>query len=92
MNPDETIETRERAIVKEIVKREITIVSGLAFGCDSIAHQQAMIGGKTIAILPSPFNDILPAKNRDLAFKIVEEGGLLITEYYEKFKSKMEVK
>jgi DNA processing protein len=91
LNPDETIETRERAIVKEIVKREITIVSGLAFGCDSIAHQQAMIGGKTIAILPSPLNDILPAKNRDLAFKIVEEGGLLITEYYEKFKSKMEL-
>lgn len=91
LNPDETIEARERKIVEEIVKRDITIVSGLAFGCDSIAHQQAMIGGKTIAILPSPLNDILPAKNRDLAFEIVEEGGLLITEYYEKFKSKMEL-
>jgi len=91
LNPDETIEVRERKIVEEIVKRDITIVSGLAFGCDSIAHQQAMIGGKTIAILPSPLNDILPAKNRDLAFGIVEEGGLLITEYYEKFKSKMEL-
>lgn len=91
LNPDETIEIRERKIVEEIVKRDITIVSGLAFGCDSIAHQQAMVGGKTIAILPSPLNDILPAKNRDLAFEIVEEGGLLITEYYEKFKSKMEL-
>jgi len=91
LNPDETIETRERKIVEEIVKRDITIVSGLAFGCDSIAHQQAMVSGKTIAILPSPLNDILPAKNRDLAFEIVEEGGLLITEYYEKFKSKMEL-
>jgi len=91
LNPDETIETRERKIVEEIVKRDITIVSGLAFGCDSIAHQQAIIGGKTIAILPSPLNDILPTKNRDLAFEIVEEGGLLITEYYEKFKSKMEL-
>ncbi len=91
LNPDETIEARERKLVEEIVKRDITIVSGLAFGCDSIAHQQAVIGGKTIAILPSPLNDILPAKNRDLAFEIVEEGGLLITEYYEKFKSKMEL-
>ncbi|MBD3831517.1 MAG: DNA-processing protein DprA, partial [Arcobacter sp.] len=91
LNPDETIEIRERKIVEEIVKRDITIVSGLAFGCDSIAHQQAMVGGKTIAILPSPLNDILPAKNIDLAFEIVEEGGLLITEYYEKFKSKMEL-
>lgn len=91
LNPDETIEARERKLVEQIVKRGITIVSGLAFGCDSIAHQQAIIGGKTIAILPSPLNDILPAKNRDLAFEIVEEGGLLITEYYEKFKSKMEL-
>jgi len=91
LNPDETIEARERKIVEEIIKRDITIVSGLAFGCDSIAHQQAMAGGKTIAILPSPLNDILPAKNRNLAFEIVEEGGLLITEYYEKFKSKMEL-
>jgi DNA processing protein len=91
LNPDERIEIRERKIVEEIVKQDITIVSGLAFGCDSIAHQQAMVGGKTIAILPSPLNDILPAKNRDLAFEIVEEGGLLITEYYEKFKSKMEL-
>ena len=91
LNPDEKIEDRERRIVEEIAKRDITVVSGLAFGCDSIAHQQAMNSGKTIAILPSPLNDILPAKNRDLAFKIVEEGGLLITEYYEKFKSKMEL-
>ncbi|NCD42397.1 MAG: DNA-binding protein [Bacteroidia bacterium] len=91
LNPDETIESRERKVAEEIIKQDITIVSGLAFGCDSIAHQQAMIGGKTIAILPSPLNDILPAKNNGLACEIVEKGGLLITEYYEKFKSKMEL-
>ena len=91
LNPDETIEARERNLVSEIIKHNMTIVSGLAFGCDSIAHQQALIGGKTIAILPSPLNDILPAKNRGLAFEIIEKGGLLITEYYEPFKSKMEL-
>lgn len=91
LKPDKKIEDREKKIVKEIVKHEVTIVSGLAFGCDSIAHQQAILGGKTIAILPSPLNDILPAKNRDLAYKIIDQGGLLITEYYEKFKSKMEL-
>ena len=78
LNPDEKIEDRERRIVEEIAKRDITVVSGLAFGCDSIAHQQAMNSGKTIAILPSPLNDILPAKNRDLAFKIVEDDEDLI--------------
>jgi DNA processing protein len=91
LNPDEKIEGREKKIVEEIVKKEITIVSGLAFGCDSIAHQQAILGGKTMAILPSPLNDILPANNRGLAYEIVDQGGLLITEYYEKFKSKMEL-
>jgi DNA processing protein len=91
LNPDEKIESRERKIVEEISKQDITIVSGLAFGCDSIAHQQAIIYGKTIAVLPSPLNNILPAKNRDLAYEIVDKDGLLITEYYENFKSKMEL-
>lgn len=91
LNPDEAIEMREKRIVAEIVKRNVTIVSGLAFGCDSIAHKQALQGGKTVAVLPSPLNNIIPAKNKSLAFEIVEEGGLLITEYYDEFKSSMEL-
>ncbi len=91
LNPDETIENREQKIVAEIVKRGITIVSGLAFGCDSIAHKQALIGGKTVAILPSPLNNIMPAKNKSLAFEIVEDGGLLVTEYFDEHKSAMDL-
>ena len=91
LNPDETIEIRERKLVAEIVKRNVTIVSGLAFGCDTIAHKQALEGGKTIAILPSPLNNILPAKNKGLAFEIVNKGGLLVSEYYDDFKSSMEL-
>lgn len=91
LNPDEVIEKRERKIVKEIIKHDITIISGLAFGCDSIAHQEAIKGGKTIAILPSPLNNILPTKNRELAYEILKEKGLLISEYYEDFKGKYEL-
>jgi DNA processing protein len=91
LNPDEKIEIREQKIVAEIVKNDVTVISGLAFGCDSIAHKQALIGGRTVAILPSPLNNILPSKNKKLAFEIVEEGGLLVTEYYEEFKSAMEL-
>ena len=91
LNPDEKIEIREQKIVNEIVKSDIIIVSGLAFGCDSIAHKQALIGGKTIAVLPSPLNNIMPAKNKSLAFEIVEEGGLIITEYYDIHKSAMDL-
>lgn len=92
LNPEGDIEVREQNIVAEFVKNSATIVSGLAFGCDSISHQQALYSnGKTIAILPSPLNSILPARNKGLAYQIVEEGGLLVTEYGTDFKSQMEL-
>lgn len=92
LNPEGDIEERERKIVAEFVKNGATIVSGLAFGCDSISHQQALdSNGKTVAILPSPLNNIMPARNKGLAFQIVEEGGLLVTEYGSDFKSQMEL-
>lgn len=92
LNPEGDIEERERKIVSQLVKHGANIVSGLAFGCDSISHQQALdSNGYTVAILPSPLNNILPARNRGLAFKIVDEGGLLITEYGNDFKSQMEL-
>lgn len=92
LSPEGDIEERERKIVAEFVKNGATIVSGLAFGCDSISHQQALdSNGKTVAILPSPLSNILPARNKGLAFQIVEEGGLLITEYGNDFKSQMEL-
>jgi len=92
LNPVGDIEERERNIVAQFVKKGATIVSGLAFGCDSISHQQALdSNGHTIAILPSPLFNIMPARNKGLAFQIVEEGGLLVTEYGTDFKSQMEL-
>lgn len=91
LDPTEEIKNREERIVAELIKNNITIVSGLAFGCDSIAHMEALNGGKTIAILPNTLNKIMPAQNKGLAFQIVEEGGLLISEYYEDFKSSREL-
>jgi DNA processing protein len=92
LNPSGEIESRENNIVEQFVKHGATIVSGLAFGCDSIAHRQALDSqGKTIAILPSPLNNILPTRNKNLAFEIVETGGLLISEYGNDFKNQMEL-
>lgn len=93
LNPDGDIEEREKKIVAQFVRNGATIVSGLAIGCDSISHQQALdSNGKTVAILPSPLNNILPARNKGLAFQIVEEGGLLVTEYWDDFKNLMELR
>ena len=91
LNPDTSITTREQKIITEIIKRNVTIISGLALGCDTIAHQEALKGGKTVAILPSPLNNIMPSRNARLAHEIVEKGGLIITEYYDDFNSNMDL-
>lgn len=93
LNPTEEIEMREQKLVAEFVRRGATIVSGLALGCDSISHREALnSNGKTVAILPSPLTSILPASNKGLAFQIVDEGGLLVTEYGNDFKKQNGVK
>ena len=92
LNPDRDIEKIEQEVVSELVKNGATIVSGLALGCDSIAHRQTLrSNGKTVAILPSPLNHILPTKNLELANEIVRKNGLLITEYYADAQFKMEL-
>jgi DNA processing protein len=92
LNPDSDTEIIEKEVVAELVKNDATIISGLALGCDTIAHRQALnSNGKTVAILPSPLNNILPTTNKKLANEILSKNGLLITEYYEDPKSKMEL-
>jgi len=92
LNPNSDIEEVEKIVVSELVKNGATIVSGLALGCDSIAHKQALASnGKTIAILPSPLNNIMPATNKGLAEEIIKNDGLLITEYLTDAKSKREL-
>jgi DNA processing protein len=92
LDPDKDTELFERKVVSTFVDQGVTILSGLALGCDSIAHQEALMSdGKTIAILPSPINSILPKSNEMLAEEIVEKNGLLISEYYEKANSKKQL-
>ncbi len=69
---------------------DIAIVSGLAIGIDSIAHQAAINTGlKTIAVLGSGMgvNAIHPVAHIGLAKKILESGGCLLSEYEADFKA-----
>lgn len=73
-------------IIKDL-PQEFVIVSGLAKGIDSFAHSSALKSGKaTIAVLPSGIERIYPKENELLAKKIIENNGLLISEYPSKTK------
>lgn len=90
-NPDEKIIKRESNVVKKLTDNNLIIVSGLAIGCDSIAHRLCLENdGKTVAILPSQINKIYPSENKKLAEEIVQKNGLLITEYYKEPKTRYE--
>lgn len=64
------------------VNQGATIVSGLALGIDGQAHMSCLAeGGNTIAVLPCSVEKIYPPTHKALAENIVEQGGLLISEY-----------
>jgi DNA processing protein len=69
-------------LARELAGQGIVIVSGLALGVDALAHQAALeAGGLTIAVLPSPIEQLVPRSHVQLARRIVEQGGALISEY-----------
>ncbi len=75
-----------RSIAKEIAskfsKRGMVIVSGLAMGIDTAAHEGALAAkGQTVAVLAHGLDFIYPHQNENLAKKIVENGGAIISEY-----------
>ncbi|MEB6113340.1 DNA-protecting protein DprA [Kurthia gibsonii] len=69
--------------VKELVRNDVITVSGLALGTDIIVHQSTLYNqGKTIAVLPSAINNVIPKKHKPDAERILKNNGLLISEYY----------
>jgi DNA processing protein len=68
-------------IISELVDDDVMVVSGLAYGVDTCAHYASVkYGLKTAAVLAHGLHTIYPPVNRNLARKILDEGGCLLTE------------
>ena len=82
-SPSDWTSKVEVQLVNKIIEiSERVVISGLALGCDTIAHKTSLeSGGKTIAVLPSGINQITPDENKTLSEEILSSGGLLLSEY-----------
>jgi DNA processing protein len=68
-------------IADELARAGVTVVSGLAIGIDGEAHTAALAaGGRSVAVLPSAVDRIYPPRHRQLAARLVGEGGALLSE------------
>lgn len=65
-------------LARALAQSGITVVSGLARGTDSIAHQTALnAGGRTIAVLGSGVDNLYPPENRRLAEDMMQRGAVI---------------
>lgn len=70
-----------RKLAYDLAKAGITVISGLAYGIDAVAHQAALdAGGTTIAVLANGLHRVYPARHTGLAEKIIQSGGAIISE------------
>ncbi len=71
-------------LIEEMADEDVLIVSGLAFGIDTIAHKSALKSNlQTVGVLAHGLDRVYPAQNKSLAKQMISCGGLLT-----EFKSK----
>ena len=81
---------RASLFVEAAVRHGITVVSGLAEGIDTVAHETAIkAGGKTIAVLGTPLSKAYPAKNRKL-LDVIKRDHLAISQFPEGYPQRRE--
>lgn len=80
--PTPTGEEVAKRITQVFVEQGWSIVSGLAIGCDAIAHKTALkFKGHTVAVLAHGLQTIAPTRHKGLAQEILDAGGALVSEY-----------
>lgn len=79
---------RARVLTEALVRHEIVVVSGLAEGIDTVAHETAIKkGGRTIAVLGTPLSQPYPQSNKAL-FDEIRKSHLAISQFPDGHPSK----
>jgi DNA processing protein len=66
-----------------LAKKNVTVFSGMARGVDGAAHKAAIdAGGITVAVIGSGINLVYPPEHADLAERIVQSGGALVSQFF----------
>jgi DNA processing protein len=74
-------------LIQDLKPYGVTVVSGLAFGIDAIAHKQALKHGlQSVAVLAHGLSSLYPPEHHDLSRQLIKQGGLL-TEYISDVKA-----
>lgn len=69
-------------ILNDLSSSDLVTVSGLAYGVDTCVHEESLISNiKTVAVLGCGLKSVYPVVNKNLANKIIDNGGALISEY-----------
>lgn len=80
-NPTPAGKLAAKDFAAEMARQGLVITSGMALGIDGIAHQAALSsGGATIAVAGTGLDRVYPARHKQLAHQIVEQG-LIISEF-----------
>jgi len=77
-NPTPQGEANAASFAATLTEAGLTIVSGMALGIDAAAHRGALEGGGlTVAVIGTGADRVYPARNRDLAQAIFEQGAII---------------
>ncbi len=70
-------------LVKDLSEQNITIISGLAFGIDAMAHKAALKHGlPTVGVVGHGLDKIYPSENSSLAKEMIKEEGGILSEFF----------